>query len=275
MAKKTEGLHKRTIRKYGWNRDLPDPRDLAYEPDPATYPPIDTVMLIDKYNFSKPYNQGNLGSCTANGIAFLAQFYLMNKSLIPNPSAKVFMPSRLFIYWWERFIEGTVNFDSGAQIRDGIKVLAAKGVCSEDKWPYDVDQFTVKPPTDAAVQAKKFQALQYRRINNSNKAALVAALHFGFPVVFGFTVFTSFESDEVEATGIVPMPSANDSILGGHCCVVVGYNKEGDYYLCRNSWGDDWGINGYFKMPAAYIEDRSLSSDFWILIKLEEGTITN
>jgi len=263
-------LKQRQTRKYGWKPDFPDNRDLQWVPEELSYP-IHTVMLFDKYNFSKPYDQGNLGSCTGNGVGFLAQFELMNKSLIDNPNAKVFMPSRLFIYWWERYIEHTVNFDSGAQIRDGIRVLKAKGVCEEEKWPYNIEDFKEKPSDEAIAQAKKFQALNYKRINNSNKGGLVAALDNGFPIVFGFTVFSSFESDEVAHTGIVPMPQPDDYILGGHCCVIVGYNAEEDYFLVRNSWGTEWGIDGYFKMPGAYVTDRSLCSDFWIITKLEHG----
>ena len=261
-------IKQRKIKFYGWKPDFPDHRDLKFSPQRDSYP-IHTVMLTDKYNFSKPYNQGELGSCTGNGIAFQVQFDLMNKALVANPNAKVYMPSRLFIYWWERYIEHSLNEDSGAQIRDGIKAVAAKGVCDEDKWPYDIKTFTHHPTDDMLKEANKFQALEYKRSDNSQTGNLVAALDHGFPIVFGFTVFESFESTEVATTGIVPMPKDDEAILGGHCCVIVGYNAENDYFLVRNSWGTDWGIDGYFKMPGNYITDTNLASDFWIITKIE------
>lgn len=263
-----DDLTPKKIKKYGWKPDFPDKRDLKFKFTKEVFPLV-TVMLTDKYNFSKPYDQGNLGSCTANGIAFLDQFWFLNKSATPNPSAKVFMPSRLFIYWWERFVEHTVPYDAGAQIRDGIKVLARKGACEEEKWPYDIGEFATKPNHDAIKQARRFQALEYKRLDGTNKGEIVAALVDGHPVVFGFTVYESFESQEVADTGIVPMPQQNESILGGHCVVIVGYNAEEDYFLIRNSWGENWGINGYFKMPGAYVSDGNLCDDFWIITKME------
>jgi len=258
----------RKIKRYGWKPDFPDKRDLKYSFIGEAYP-LHTTMLTDKYNFSKPYDQGALGSCTGNGIAFLDQFWFMNKSTTPNPSAKVFMPSRLFIYWWERFIEHSVPYDAGAQIRDGIKVLAKKGACEEDKWPYDISKFAEKPDHDAIEQARIFQALEYQRIDPPTRGALLQALDEGHPIVFGFTVYESFESPAVASTGVVPMPAPNEAILGGHCTVIVGYNVDDDYFLVRNSWGENWGISGYFKMPAAYVTDTNLAADFWIITKME------
>jgi C1A family cysteine protease len=259
----------RSIKWYGWKPDLPDHRDLKFTRPANTLLPVHTVSLFDKFNIPPIYDQGQLGSCTANALAGLVEFYLMNKSQADNPSAALYMPSRLFIYYYERVIEGSINSDSGAQLRDGIKVLAAKGVADENKWPYDISTFTDHPSKDAVKEAHKFLAVAYSRIDNTNKGLLVAALDEGHPIAFGFTVYESFESQTVAVTGDVPMPGPNESILGGHATVIVGYNADTDKFLVRNSWGKDWGINGYFHMPAAYLTNEDLADDFWIISSMQ------
>ena len=82
-------------------------------------------------------------------------------------------------------------------------------------------------------------------------------------IAFGFTVYESFESQEVAQTGIVPMPTRDERTLGGHEVLLVGYLKnEPNYGLVRNSWGTSWGMAGYFLMPWAYLMDANLASDF-------------
>lgn len=248
----------------GWQPDKPDSRDFLLAIDTAKVPDV-SVYLFDRKNSPPIYDQGNLGSCVGQGVAGLCQFILMNKSpLPPNPNAKLFFPSALFIYYYARQAIGTVNIDSGATIRDGIKVVAKRGTPSIEKWPYIISKFRDEPSEEAKKQALSFQTLRYYRIGN-NKKSLIGALLKGFPIVFGFRVYESFMTREVQETGIAPMPKAGERLLGGHCAVIWAYNKEGDYFLVRNSWGENWGINGYFKIPAKYLTDHRLADDFWVI----------
>jgi len=204
------------------------------------------------------YDQGQLGSCTANAIAAALEFDQMKEK------QQVFMPSRLFIYYNERVMEGTVNEDSGAQIRDGIKSVAQQGDCPETLWPYDITKFAVKPPAQCYQQALKFKALQYQRLSqilNQLKGCLAS----GYPFVFGFTVYSSFESQQVAQTGHAPMPSPPEASVGGHAVMAVGYDDSQNWFIVRNSWGVGWGMQGYFTLPYAYLLEQNLANDFWTI----------
>jgi len=153
-----------TVKHYGWLPDLPDHRDHLYAA------PIAVLQALPPHVDLRPqcppiYDQGQLGSCTANGIAGAIHFDRMKQHLQPN-----FTPSRLFIYYNERVIEGTVNEDSGAMIRDGIKSVATQGDCPETEWPYDITKFTVKPPANCYTDAPKYRVVylltadKYRRL---------------------------------------------------------------------------------------------------------------
>jgi C1A family cysteine protease len=202
------------------------------------------------------YDQGQLGSCTGNGVAAVVEFDQRKQGI------KEFIPSRLFIYYNERVIEGTVNQDSGAQIRDGIKVVATLGAPPEKDWPYDISKFADKPSAKAYSDAKKDVVKIYSRVAQ-NITQMEGCLADGFPFVFGFTVYDSFEGAQVAQTGVVPMPQPGENVVGGHCVVAVGYDSVKRVFIIRNSWGTKWGMKGYCTMPYEYLVSPQLASDFW------------
>jgi len=253
-------FYEKEVNKYGWTPQLPDHRDIKYT---AVLPAASIPPSVDlRPKLPACWNQGQLGSCTAHGISATMVFdeQFEKETFI--------MPSRLFIYYNERAMEGTINSDSGAQIRDGIKSVATQGFADEKLWPYVINQFRVKPPTTAYACGVKHKALQYSALNNTNITDLKDCLASGFPFVFGFTVYESFESEAVAASGILPMPSPTDSVVGGHCVCCVGYDDSKKAFLVRNSWGTAWGQNGHFWMPYAYMTNADLASDFWVVKKI-------
>jgi C1A family cysteine protease len=244
-------------RSYGWVPDRPDQRDHLY-----SAPLMELKVIPPKVDLTPQcppvYDQGQLGSCTANAIAGAIEFDLMKEK---KPD---FPPSRLFIYYNERVIEHTVNSDSGAMIRDGIKSVAKQGDAPETEWPYDITKFTVKPPANVYNDAKKHTAVQYQSVTQ-DLTQMRGCLASGYPFVLGFTVYQSFESQEVAQTGVVPMPSSNEQTVGGHAVLAVGYDDSQQRFIVRNSWGADWGMKGYFTMPYAYLTQSNLSDDFWTI----------
>ena len=252
----------RTISRYGWVRDLPDARDLIYAAPRPTVAALPAKVDLTS-QFGAVYDQGQLGSCTGNALAGAFEFDLRKQSL-PE-----FIPSRLFIYYNERRIEGTVSSDSGSQIRDGVKTIVRQGVCPETAWPYDISKFANKPPAACYTDALTHQATSYQRVPRTLEQ-MKGCLAEGFPFVFGFTVYDSFESQDVAKTGVVPMPSPDESVLGGHAVVAVGYDDADERFRVRNSWGTGWGQEGYFTMPYAYLTNSGLAADFWTL-RLVEG----
>lgn len=251
---------------YGWIPDLPDQRDHLYAA-PVLAPQALPSSVDLRPQCPPVYDQGQLGSCTANAIGGAYQFCELKQSL-----ASAFIPSRLFIYYNERVIEHSVSSDSGAQIRDGIKSVAQQGVCPEDLWPYDIANFAEQPPARCYDAASSHKVNRYQRLAQ-NLNQMRACLASGYPFVFGFTVYNSFESDEVAKTGVVPMPNPDEQVLGGHAVVAVGYDDSKQQFIVRNSWGASWGLQGYCLMPYAYLTQAhpNLASDFWTLRRRPKG----
>ena len=257
----------RKVQRYGWRPDFPDSRDRSYNLDERI---LKAAQLPAKFSLRdkmpKVFDQGQLGSCSANGIVAVLMAAGMKQG-----EAEL-MLSRLFVYYGERVIEGTVNEDSGAQIRDGIKVIASEGAPPESEWPYDISQFTVKPPAQAYTVAKKHEAIEYQRINPlSPGAPLRTALFNGHPIVKGFSVPERFESPSWNpATEYLPLPSPEEGFIGGHATVTTGWDFSLTRFKVpvfeeRNSWGDGWGAGGYYWSDARWLWNPELSSDFWVI----------
>jgi C1A family cysteine protease len=266
----TSSLAPRKVAGYGWVPDLPDARDLMFAaaaPVLAALPPAADLTA----QCPPVYNQGQIGSCTANAIGAAFEYDLMRQGL-PN-----FVPSRLFIYYNERAMEGHTAYDSGAAIRDGVKSVNKLGVCDESDWPYDDTPASTeggpfppdardgeRPPAHCYAGALKNKATAYKRVQR-DLDHMRACLASGFPFVFGFTVYESFESREVASTGVVPLPGPTERTLGGHAVLAVGYNDADQRFIVRNSWGTAWGQKGYFTIPYEYLTNRGLASDFWTI----------
>ena len=247
---------------YGWLPDLPDHRDKLYGAVHA--PPARLPSKVDlRARCSPVENQGNLGSCTGNALAGAVEFLERRDGVHSLVDV-----SRLFIYYNERVIEHTVQEDSGAMIRDGIKTLVKQGVCSERSWPYVIAKFAKKPGAACYKEARDHQVTVYARLETADE--MRACLADGFPFVFGFSVYESFESAAVARTGVAPMPRRNEKLLGGHAVLAVGYDDARKRFLVRNSWGTGWGMKGYFTLPYDYLGDRNLSDDFWTIRRQEE-----
>src|SRR5438552_2631636 len=183
-------------RRLGWVPDLPDHRDVRYAAPLQLRAKLPSRFDLEDKCPKDVYDQGQLGSCTANAIAAALEF----DQLKQGQTAAT--PSRLFIYYNERALEHSIPLDAGAMLRDGIKSVVKKGACPESMWPYDdhgpeqegspcpTCKFAQKPTPECYKEALKHQAKSYQRISrdlNSMKACIAS----GFPFALGFTCYSS------------------------------------------------------------------------------------
>jgi C1A family cysteine protease len=203
------------------------------------------------------YDQGNIGSCTANALIAAYQY------LKP-----VFMGSRLFLYYNERVLENSTKFDAGAYLYDGVKTMIKNGVCAESEWPYIPNKFSVKPLDVCYKSALDHQVLQAFNVTQTLDQ-MKACLSAGFPFVVGILCYNAFVSTTVARNGIVSMPAKNERPIGGHAILIVGYDDGTKRWIFRNSWGATWGDRGYGYLPYEYLTSKTLSSDLWTLRLVE------
>lgn len=243
---------------FGWVRDDPDDRDHPFVAPPEILRNLPRRVDLRPY-FPPVYNQLQINSCTANAIAAALEF-----DEIRQGTKRPHTPSRLFIYYNERAMEGTVGKDEGATIRDGIKVISKKGDCPEELWPYYRRNLNVRPPRECYLRARHYKAVEYQRMGHGLEE-LKSCLGSGYPFVLGFKVFASFQKEAVKKTGHLGMPKRREKFVGQHAVLAVGYENSRGWFLLRNSWGVEWGMRGYFTMPYEYLLNPDLAHDFWTI----------
>jgi C1A family cysteine protease len=200
------------------------------------------------------YDQGVLQSCTANALAAAFRFLEIRGGL------SSFDPSRLFIYYNVRALENDTDNNAPAYLRDGIKSIATNGICSEQAWPYNELMYVQMPPDPCFQSAQAYKTLTYYSLDNGNLDELKTCLAAGFPFVFGFSLYPSFHNADTNG-GIVPMPG-DESLLGGHAVLAVGYNDATASFIVQNSWGPTLGKDGFYFIPYDYIKSN-LADSFW------------
>jgi len=243
---------------YGWVRDSPDLRDHPFVAPPEILRNLPRRTDLRRY-LPQAYNQLQINSCTANAIAAAMEF-----DEIRWGASKPRTPSRLFIYYNERAIAGTERKDEGASIRDGIKTIAKQGDCPEELWPYYKRNVNLRPPRECYLGARHYKAVEYQRITR-NLEELKSCLASGYPFVFGFKVFGSFQGEAVKRTGRLNLPNKREKFVGLHAVLAVGYDDHSRRFFVRNSWGHKWGTKGDFTMPNEYLTDPDLAHDFWTI----------
>lgn len=233
-------------------RNVPHPRKLKF----SLTKDVELPSSVDlRSKCPAIYDQGDLGSCTANAGCAAYSF----------DDAK-FSPSRLFLYYNERVDDHDVAEDAGSSLSECVHALERFGVCSEAHWPYDITKFAKRPSGKCYIEARRHVAVEAHQLSQTVQD-MKACLAGGFPFILGIEVFSGLESDDAASTGIVPMPDQDEKSLGGHAVVCVGYDDSKNWWIMRNSWGN-WGDQGYFYLPYDYLTDQNISSDFWVIKKV-------
>jgi len=237
--------------KYNVRQDPSDWRDLPY---PFARQPL--RESVDLRQWASPVeSQGHLGSCTGNAVVGAYEL-LMNKE-VPDKFTDL---SRLFVYYNARLIENMVNEDVGAYIRDAVKAVQKFGICSESLWPYQIRDFSITPSIASYDDARHRNIKNYYRVRELED--MLDALNKNYPIVFSMRVYKSF--DELYNIGNITarLPSKGEEPIGAHAMCFVGYNLSKKVFLARNSFGTDWGIDGYCFLPFDYVREEVMDS--WI-----------
>lgn len=207
-------------------------------------------------------DQGAIGSCAPNQLSNALRFCLASQKLLE------FQPSRLFIYFFARLVDGSpLTQDTGISIRGGLKAIQRFGAPKEELCPYIPADFAKQPNKDAVLNARLriMNSFQYLAVEQ-NLEFIKRAINAGFPVIMGIQVYESIESKNTSSTGVITLPDKKkERCYGGHCVSLWGWDDGAKVFNMMNTWGTNVGKNGWFTLPYAYVLDPALAFDLWTI----------
>jgi C1A family cysteine protease len=246
--------------RYGWRRPLPGRTALDLLPHADTTGLVVLAEVDPRSKMPPVFNQGDLGSCTANATAACFQFDTIQDG---HDCGEL---SRRWIYHFEKAIEGTLGQgDTGAVGHDAFRV-AEHGIPDESLWPY-IEEIAAVEETPPNVEPRAYRLEKPVAAVPQREEVFKQVLSNGQTIAFGFTVYAGFEEEWARA-GVMPEPDPSEEVLGGHEVLLCGYLEAyPEHFLVRNSWGPEWGLGGYFLFPSATLLDPSMASDFRTIMR--------
>jgi C1A family cysteine protease len=217
---------------------------------------------VDLRRFCAPVeNQQTLPACNACAVVSALEFQNL-KAGRQHVDLSV-----LYVYWFARKLAGNEKNKVGLLCHHATAAVMAYGVCEDKDWPYKVDRWDSQPPERAQRESTRFDAVQYARLASSDAAKV--SLSEGVPVLFGLDIPGAYY-DAAASTGLLPGVGTYDHLpMDGHTMLVVGYDDAEKTWLAQNSWGANWGENGYCRIPYDLAAKYTWNDELWAIGALE------
>ncbi|HXD31758.1 MAG TPA: C1 family peptidase [Pyrinomonadaceae bacterium] len=200
-------------------------------------------------------SQRGLLSCTALVICD-ALWSGLQRGGAGAETAGQFSPSALFLYYNARKRAGHENHNAAVRPTDALDALKEYGICSEECWPYVIENYRERPPGPAYDNALRFKNVGFETLRQ-DAGQLRASLDAQVPFFFCLRLFVSnqwdFDYGETRRTGRLKAIGDSERPVRNHALLAVGYDDATASFLARNSFGEEWGDCGYVSVPYDYL----------------------
>lgn len=222
--------------------------------------PIDLKLpnSVDlRSGFAEIKNQGPQGACSAFSLVSVIEYFIQR-----TLSNKIDL-SEAFVYYNARVINDKTNIDEGSTFQDIIKSIRDNGVCVEELCPYNPSVYNEQPSDEAYHDALDRKITEAKNVR-LDIVDIKSALAQGFPVIISARAFKTYVTN---ANGVIPPPSQEEleDETSNHAMVICGYTDREGYFIVRNSWGTNFGDQGYCYLPYEYIRTPKAINNAYVV----------
>lgn len=156
-----------------------------------------------------------------------------------------------------RQLEGTFPGEPSTGIWPitGWRVGFGWGDLPEEAWPTSRGQWPPIEPPDADAQAKRYRTGRYQRVRSLDECKRVLGGDRPLPILVSLDITEKWWD---APNGRVPAPDPHDVVVGNHCVLLVGYDDSSAEFTFQNSWGANWGDQGF-----GYIDYKMFEETWW------------
>ncbi len=228
--------------------------------DATSVKPLKAVDL--RPFFTDVKSQGAVGSCAHFAVTSIYE-YLLKKTKAEYPDL-----SERFVYYQTNIEKHKP--DDGCSIKEVIDTIAHMGICNEQDCPYDTAKIAERPSDEAFSKAQMHKIVEAKMVNVCHHD-ITAALSKGYPLAVSLNLYNSFGTGYKGYEFLPAKEEREEEEPARHAMVVVGYNEDDKVYIVRNSWGKQFGDNGYCYMPFSYIDNPELNNYCCIITRTDDG----
>jgi len=194
------------------------------------------------------------GNCTSNAV-------LGCDDMIYHGSG-IWVPSTTFTYYNQKKGEKPMK-DTGSDIETALKTVKKYGACSAKMWAND-KPFDEKPSKEAYENGLHGHEIK-KWYEVKNQKQIKQAIFRGYPVAISME--WAFKYNDVEYVLDTPTKKQAFDAPSCHAIVIVGYDDDNKLYEFRNSWGSQWGNNGYAFFTYEAVKNCALWDDTYAVVK--------
>jgi C1A family cysteine protease len=177
-------------------------------------------------------DQGSCGSCWAFALAGVLESLV---KIVRNVHTDFDLSEQTMVG-----CSGAGDCDGG-YLSLGAEFLRKTGIPREECYPYSATDGSCRPCPEWL--SRTVRVTSWDSFVNRSKAVLQAAL-LDAPIATAMDVY----SDLYHYRSGVYERTAGAVYVGGHAVIIIGYNDAEGYWICKNSWGANWGENGFFRI---------------------------
>lgn len=198
-------------------------------------------------------DQGDIGSCVGWAVGYGAMTILRARLESWTDAAQITSRAHSAAFVFNQVRLDDPLCQKGAYIEDALRLVQEQGDCLESTFNFNLGGCAQLPSLASTAEASQYRISDYAAVfepgetGKSKVGKVCKILASQTPVVVGLGLPESFWN--IQPGQALWDPSEQDTLVGFHAMVLVGYDNIEKRFDLFNSFGPGWGQGGFIRIP--------------------------